>query len=1300
MIGKVGVTLHFPGDIQPTDVTHLVRDGSARFSERLFNDDKRSVQDTFTFSLKHDQSLLDKVRSAVDRVLVRVTDYVTSDPLFTGALDPSASQTTAQAAESISFEAIDSTWRLDVPIAASFSLPAFIGGVPFKVCDPADPSNSIFHQVCYLAGYVALEVVPVIASLETVQHCAAMANEETYREFLDGLLFEHKLVLDDDGAGNILVRRWARAVDGYDDTVSSGELSTVVPFTWSRRYVREDGARVEWAQLQEMPSALLYRDSLPVSSDGIFTGKAIAAGDYYPPDSDIEEMHQAYVESWLDKPYLERQTRIKNRDISLVATDMQSVNFSADAGVVANLQIFEPHRARVRFRNTGGATAKIYTFEIQGKALFRAAVQKALAPVTSIKPREYTSRFLFNATAANGLATALALDAVYGDFEYSFGLNRYIRPGTIIRILSEKNNIDTEAIVQDCTYESGKPVYQYVAVGIAEWSTSIGTSGSGSTSAALWPIIQAIDAQLGGGPPEPPSNNVTDVVFAFSQNADGTAHVTASWKYTNGVIKADLAYVYVKGSVGSAPDVFDYSLDKAEAQPMGTDGSYGWSADFPVRTGGSGGASIRYRFGVVAALGSKLHVDGAVTPSTWNDKQFTASFQFDVNNYWDLSTGELRAGNATNFIKVIPASGQIEISGLDLELTESELITRADGVELSHEGDALVWRDETTQDELARTNGVVGVVSGPSDIVCTAEWVDSLVGVKLLKAIAEHPYSGRIILSVDNSTGRLYHSTDAGVTWDYTNPFLVNDSIGAISWIEPLGMFVAVVFAKAYVYTSSDGISWISRAIPGGPQSYLGIVWDYANSRLIMLASSTNYTITSPDTINWTIQTPTGLTNTSWFFLKYSTIAGKFVLCGVTHYALSDDGINWTQYATSLTVVDFVESLSLGIIACISGQHRIRTTTDFISFTVYEFEPSAAGGLLLRSGYWDTTRGRFYIISQSRNVYASSSDGIEWKIEPLNANAIGIFNSYWLPMNNIAILGSPSAGSGNLMVVRGIEESLDRYSPSPGFIGKSSTLRSERLKLFDGTSLVAMDLAVELIEYFLGPSGVSNSGMQWAPIVSGTTEQSLSAVPNDAARFAPMDGAGEKVIQGIGVKTILSSASANSGGSYSWGPGFVLSHFAKNIGQRALFVGNGSTWAAGKSRWGYMNTLLVATPTHGAYFEQTDYVGSGHVWIPRVSINSVVVSGTSFTIVNPGLITFEIINGPLSSQITFNVYSGNRRLNSQTLTHASTIGVTLLSLGVVAWYNAAATAGRIVATIDTMAFYSAPMRKVYRTIEE
>lgn len=498
MIRRIGLELHFPGDPSPVSVASLYREGSGHISLRAFNDDKQSVVNTFSFSLRHDQGVVDKVRSATGNIAVYAYDPTDSSALFSGIIEPSAQQSSHQVVESLRLEAVDASHLLDEKIAASFEYPATIGAAPYKVCDPSDTAHSIFHQVVLSAGYLPIQIAATIGNTATVQHCAAKAGDETYREFLDGLLFEYGLVVDTDEAGRIITKRWTDTSGTYSDILDADDLSVVEPCTWERRYIKEDGVSVEWAETAVMDGALLYRDSLPVSSDGEFTGKPIAAGDYYPPDSDIEDVFQDFVERWLDKPYLERSTRLRNRDISLISTDSHEVLFTADDGVAQNAAEYESHRAKVRFRNTAAGTKSIYTFEIRGRALYRAAVRKTVAPDVAAKPREITTRFIFDAAAAGALANSLALDLVYGDFEYSFGLNRYIAPGTTVRLVNLKNNIDTDVLIQECDYDIGRPIYRYRAVALAEYADvpAVTTVSGGQ---AMWPYVFGSNAAITAG---------------------------------------------------------------------------------------------------------------------------------------------------------------------------------------------------------------------------------------------------------------------------------------------------------------------------------------------------------------------------------------------------------------------------------------------------------------------------------------------------------------------------------------------------------------------------------------------------------------------------------------------------------------------------------------------------------------------------------------------------------------------------------------------------------------------------------
>lgn len=709
MIRRISILMHFPGDANPIDVSSLYRDGTAHFAERLFNEDKHSVQDTFRCALKHDQGIVDKFRSARGKIKVVVLDAADSSGLFSGVIEPSTAQASHQVNEDLVLEAVDATWRLDDPVAEAFQFPATIDAAPLKVCDYSDVAHSIFHQVCLLAGYTLGEIVAGAENHAPVRHCAARAGEESYREFLDGLLSEHGLVLDDDGLGRLTTRRWTRADAGYDMTLDGDDLSVVEPVVWARRYIPEDGVRLEWSEAKVIDDALLFRDSLPVSAQGEFTGQPIAPGDYYPADSDIEDVYQDYVERWLDRPYLERATRLKNKDLSLITTDQAQVVFQAETGIVKESEAFEWSRAKVRFQNVSAAIKKMLSFEVRGRALIRSSIKSITAPENAKNPRTVTSRFLFNEASAIAYANAQALDIEYADFEYTFGLNRYLESGTVVRLINQKNNIDTRAIIQDCEFDIGRPVYRYKAIGLAEES-SVASTSSVSSGTAAWPYLNSIDAKMASYAQNvPPTNNVTNLAFASEQNPSGMIDVTVSWDYTQGASPADGFLVFYKRDV-TTPGAIDIFRDPSVFVPASSAAEYQTILTLPARQAGAGTLPIHYRFGVVAfgtrRSGTVVHLAGVVEDPAWIDKTFASKIQVDGNNYWDQDTGEMRVGSADKYIHVRPAEGRFDIHSVDLELTNAELITNIKGVELSHEGNSHVWRNVSDKKMLTSISAI------------------------------------------------------------------------------------------------------------------------------------------------------------------------------------------------------------------------------------------------------------------------------------------------------------------------------------------------------------------------------------------------------------------------------------------------------------------------------------------------------------------------------------------------------------------------------------------------------------------
>lgn len=462
MIRKIFVELAFPGDSAWTDISALVLDKSWTIDRQAFNDEKKSTLDKFTCSLKFDQTILSKIRAAEERIGIRVKD-LDGNPLFFGAIEPAVSHETSDHIGDIAIEAADNSWRLDDKIKTTRQMPANVTDAGFYIWNPADQQHSICHILLTEAGYTEAEIDGSLSDLRQIEMVSVEAEASTYREVLDTLLMEHELVLHAKPDGTLTLLSWRPAA--ITATIDKNSLSTVKPFRFENRFDKRDGAKITWAQPEIIPDVLVYRENLPVDENGVFTGEAIAAGDYFPKDSDIEDIYQSYVENWLDRPYLARETRIKNKDLTLIATSEPRLFYDADDGITPDIAEFEYKRAHIRFINNASETKKIYNFEIKANVLIRKkiGITKASPLGTETDLLEYTSQYIFDSTAADALAQALAFDAL-AEEQYSFGLNEIIEIGSRVRIIEQRNGTDVEAIIQKTRLSGESPVNEYEAV--------------------------------------------------------------------------------------------------------------------------------------------------------------------------------------------------------------------------------------------------------------------------------------------------------------------------------------------------------------------------------------------------------------------------------------------------------------------------------------------------------------------------------------------------------------------------------------------------------------------------------------------------------------------------------------------------------------------------------------------------------------------------------------------------------------------------------------------------------------------
>jgi len=485
MIRRITVELAFPGESIWTDVSGLVRYPSWNIDEAAFSSEKRSAVDKFSCNLKYDATILGKLRAADARIWIRVKNALDASALFFGVVEPSVANETSDHVGEISLEAVDNSWRLDEKVSTTRQLPALVASSGYKLWDPTDPTHSIAHVMLADAGYSTAEISAAISNTIVIKSFSAIKDESTYRELLDVLFTEYGYVIHPDESGVLTLLPWKPTTTAIE--LGPDDLSTVVPFKFENRADYRDSAKVTWAELEILYGVLVYRADLPVDSDGNFTGEAIASADFYPKDSDIEDIYQTYVQKWLDKPYLARETRLANKDLTLVATSGATISFEADDGIAVDINLFESHQARVRFLNSATTTGKIRIFEIYADALVRKKIgtEKALPLGTETNAREYASQYLFDKTSAQALATALAED-LYAEEQYSFGCNQVLGLGSRVKLIEARNGTSVHAVITRRKRSSAKAYIEYEAIQLLTVAGITVTSQS-QTMSKVWP---------------------------------------------------------------------------------------------------------------------------------------------------------------------------------------------------------------------------------------------------------------------------------------------------------------------------------------------------------------------------------------------------------------------------------------------------------------------------------------------------------------------------------------------------------------------------------------------------------------------------------------------------------------------------------------------------------------------------------------------------------------------------------------------------------------------------------------------
>jgi hypothetical protein len=459
----IELSLLFPDETSWLDVTHLIRAESYTQEEQIINDDLASVIDTVSCKLVYDQLLVAKFLSLEPGKKVYAKAFRNGYSLFYGYVATGFEHKSDEFQEDLHLELRDNTWRLDTKITEDLQY-------PLSIDDPGVALGSLFESLLLKAGYEQSEIDAegILSATSLVRMVGMRANKKTYRNVLDEVLGEYGYVITTKPDGALTLFKWAPDVLTPTATVANN-ISTVSPFIVTKQDTDHDGILLSWPKAEVLDSVCLYQDSLPIGSDGIPSGKVIEPGGYYPEDADITDVYQTYRTHWLDRPYQEKTSRLKNEDISLVSSDQHELIWRSDSGITATAT-YEAKKAKVVFHNPTSEPLKLYVFEIWGRALYRHSIQETFLPSSAANPQSVEAYHLFTKDDARLHATRLYEKQSFGNISYQFELfDDLYEPGDIVHLTQTDPPIDTDVQLIKKRWTDEIPGIGYQAVGISEF---------------------------------------------------------------------------------------------------------------------------------------------------------------------------------------------------------------------------------------------------------------------------------------------------------------------------------------------------------------------------------------------------------------------------------------------------------------------------------------------------------------------------------------------------------------------------------------------------------------------------------------------------------------------------------------------------------------------------------------------------------------------------------------------------------------------------------------------------------------
>lgn len=292
-----------------------------------------------------------------------------------------------------------------------------------------------------------------------------------------------------------------------------------------------------------------------------------------------------------------------------------------------------------------------------------------------------------------------------------------------------------------------------------------------------------------------------------------------------------------------------------------------------------------------------------------------------------------------------------------------------------------------------------------------------------------------IFCSIGNTNGVVVTSPN-GIDWTEVSTLLFPTSNWrGLCWSPELGLFCTTSMSGAHVATSPDGVTW-TQSIAPIDASWKSVCWSPELGLFCAAASDYTFMI-SPDGTNWTNY---GVSQ-SWNSICWSPELGLFCAVGLNKACTSPDGINWTVQTTPNNAWESVcWSPELSIFAAVatgaSLGYVVMTSSNGILWT----QRVSTENVPWKSIIWCADIHIFFAVaSAGTNRFMTSRDGITWTAK--NVSAQTWQTAVWCPQLGIICMNINITGTNTIATTKYLGyRQLNKHSHADDYTGGTLAL--------------------------------------------------------------------------------------------------------------------------------------------------------------------------------------------------------------------------------------------------------------------